>query len=234
MSEEKAKGSTAVVLSTVAGSVDVVGLGEIGRYDSHMTGTTTHAMLRLVAGDERLVLFGLIAIACFLAGATLAGAIIGPRGHSAWSRTAAILIAIEAILIAVGGVFIVAFAPTHDSGMLVVGAFAMAMGVQNTATTRLMSPFQRTTHVTSNLTDVGGTIGTILRRGRRRIGGEDGNDKRDLAGPGLPIVGFAVGGLVGAIAVMVIERWSGLAAAGLPVLLTLWLAMRRGDAAVGG
>lgn len=139
MASDRAKGMAAVLLSVVAGSVDVVGLGEIGRYDSHMTGTTTHAMLRLVAGERHLMLFGLIAIACFLVGAILAGAIIGPRGHRAWSRTAAILIAIEAILIAVGGVFVVAFAPTHDSGMLVIGAFAMAMGVQNTATTRLMS-----------------------------------------------------------------------------------------------
>lgn len=215
-------GVIATCLSVVAGSVDAIALAETGRFVSHMTGTTTHTASRLSDGSMLLVLLGALAIAAFLAGAGATGVVITAPGrrHEHSSKIAG-LVATEAIIIGAAGLTMALLAKGTWTGMLTVAFFAFAMGLQNATTTYLLKPFERTTHVTSNMTDLGSEIGMRLRGlvglpTSEVLAAPDGDT---MASAAVCIVGFAVGGVAGAAVAHGLGNWSGLCAAILPVLV---------------
>jgi len=219
------KGGLAVWLAAAAGVVDATGLAGVGRYSSHMTGTTTHSMVGGTGGDLPLLGFGILAVACFFVGTIGSGVVLTHPQARRVSATLAVLTGAETALVLSGGLWM-ALLPTGPWGaMAVIGGFAAAMGVQNTASTYLLKPFERTTHVTSNMTDFGCELGMRLRGWAGMPTGKAlaSPDKETMVSAGLPILGFAVGALAGAVLHVVAGPWSGVAAAAPPALAALWL-----------
>lgn len=218
-------GRLAVVLAAVAGLVDATGLAGVGRYSSHMTGTTTHSMVGSVGGDHRLLIFGILAVACFLAGAIGAGVVMTHPAARRPSATLAVLVGTETALILIGGLVMALLPAGPWDAMAVIGGFAAAMGVQNAASTYLLSPYERTTHVTSNMTDFGCEVGMRLRgwAGVATGKGLVSPDRETMVSAAFPILGFVAGALAGAVLHLVAGPWSGVLAAIPPALVTLWL-----------
>lgn len=220
-------GVIATSLSVVAGSVDAIALAETGRFVSHMTGTTTHTASHLSDGSILLVLLGALAIASFLAGAGATGVVItAPGPQPEHSSKVAGLIATEAGIIGAAGLTMVLLTKGTWTGMLTVAFFAFAMGLQNATTTYLLKPFERTTHVTSNMTDFGSEVGMRLRGlaglpSSEILAAPDGDT---MASAAVCILGFAVGALAGATVAHWLGGWSGLCAAILPALVATFAA----------
>lgn len=219
------KGPLAVVLAAAAGIVDATGLAGVGRYSAHMTGTTTHSMVGWVGGDGRLLVLGMLTVLCFFFGAIIAGVILThPRARSP-AATLSVMIGTETALVLAGGIAMTTLPAAAWDDMVVIGWFAAAMGVQNAATSYLLSPFERTTHITSNMTDFGCDLGM---RGRGWAGLPTGKvlatpDDETMASAGLPILGFVAGALAGALLHLAAGRWSGFGAAAVPAAATLCL-----------
>lgn len=191
--------SLGVCLAFVAGSVDATGLAAVGRFTSHMTGTTTHVMTDLVAARARLAGLGLSVLASFLCGTILCGAILASRPKPVVMTTLAIVIGIEAIGIGIGGI-VLQDPATARWAPLAIGLFAFAMGMQNATSSHLLAPYRRTTHMTSTLTDLGSEIGVRLRAALGRTVAEPlaAPDADILSNSTLVFVGFCIGGIVGA------------------------------------
>lgn len=209
----------------VAGVVDATGLAGVGRYSSHMTGTMTHAMVGGTGGDLSLLGFGMLAVVCFFAGAIGSGVVLThPRARRP-GATLTVLTGAETALVLAGGLCM-ALLPTGPWGaMAVIAGFAAAMGVQNTGSTYLLKPFERTTHVTSNMTDFGCELGMRLRGWAGLSTGKAlvSPDGETMVSAGLPILGFAAGALAGAVLHLFAGAWSGVVAAAPPALAMLWL-----------
>lgn len=219
------KGWVAMALSAAAGVVDATGLAGVGRYSSHMTGTTTHSMVAASRGDLRLLVLGLLAILCFLLGSVLTGVVlIHPRARSE-RATLSVLVGGETALVLAGGAAMAALPEGAWDDMVVIGCLAAAMGLQNAASTYLLAPFERTTHVTSNMTDFGCELGMRVRHWTGVPSGEvlASPDRDTMLSAGMPILGFAAGAAVGALLHLAAGRWSGLLAALPPALVMAWL-----------
>ncbi len=219
------KGWLAAALAAAAGMVDATGLAGVGRYSSHMTGTTTHSMVGGIGGDLRLLVLGLLAILCFLLGSVLAGVVLThPRARSE-RATLCVLAGGETALVLAGGVAMAALPVRPWDDMVVIGCFAAAMGLQNAAFTCLLAPFERTTHVTSNITDFGCELGMHLRRLAGLPNGEvlASPDRDTMLSTAVPILGFAAGAAAGALLYLVAGQWSGIGAAVQPALVAAWL-----------
>ena len=217
------KGWLAVVLAAAAGVVDATGLAGVGRYSSHMTGTTTHSMVGATGGDPTLLLTGGVAVLCFVLGAIGAGIMITHPYARSPGATLSALIGLETALILAGGIAMAALMPASWVPTIVVGFFAAAMGVQNAASSYLLSPYERTTHVTSNMTDFGCEFGMRVRAwaGLGTGKGLASPDHETMMSALFPIFGFMAGALVGALLHLAIGTWSGFGAAVLPALVAL-------------
>lgn len=217
------KGWLAVVLAAAAGVVDATGLAGIGRYSSHMTGTTTHSMVGATGGDPVLLLTGGMAVLCFLLGAIGTGIVLThPRAQSP-SATLSALIGLETALVLAGGIAMAALSLAPWVPTVVVGFFAAAMGVQNAASTYLLSPYERTTHVTSNMTDFGCEFGMRVRSWAGLGTGKAlaSPDHETMMSALFPIFGFTAGAFAGAVMHLALGSWSGFGAAVLPALAAL-------------
>lgn len=215
-------GLIATGLSIVAGSVDAIALAETGRFASHMTGTTTHTVTHLSESSMLPVLLGALAIAAFVMGACTTGVVItAPGSRRTHASTFACLVAAEAIIIGTGGLLMVSTTRGTWTEMLILALLAFAMGLQNATTTYLLKGFERTTHVTSNMTDLGSEIGMRLRSllGLQRSETLGAPDEDTMASAAACIVGFAIGGLAGAVVAHFLGGWSGLCAAILPAFI---------------
>jgi uncharacterized membrane protein YoaK (UPF0700 family) len=219
------KAGLAVVLTAGAGVVDATGLAGVGHYSSHMTGTTTHSIVGSVGGNLPLLGFGMLAVACFFGGAIGVGVVLTHPSARKQSATLAVLIGVETVLVLAGGVAMALLPAGSWSVMAVIAGFAAAMGVQNAASTYLLTPYERTTHVTSNMTDFGCELGMRLRgwAGLSIGDGVASPDQETLVSAALPIIGFAAGALAGALLHLVAGSWSGIVAAAPPAVATLWL-----------
>ena len=231
----RSTGFLAVVLAAAAGIVDATGLAGLGRYSSHMTGTTTHSMVGATSGDPELLATGGAAVLCFVLGAIGAGIVLTHPRFQSPGTTLSALIGSETTLVLAGGVSMAALPSSAWDATVVIGFFGAAMGVQNAASTYLLSPYERTTHVTSNMSDFGCELGMRVRGWAGLVTGTGlaSPDHETMISALLPILGFAAGAFAGALMHLAIEQWSGLGAAVLPALVTLAapLAIRRDDIA---
>lgn len=143
-------------LATIAGFVDAVGVVELDRFTSHVTGTVvrTTAALSQHAGHP---LEGLAMLAMFLAGAVLSSSLLESAAFSRGSVAYGVALALEAALL-LGVAF---SAATLHSWQ--VAALCCAMGMQNALVTRLSGALVRTTHLTGVVTDLGIEIARWLR-----------------------------------------------------------------------
>ncbi len=215
-------------LCVTAGVVDSLALLRAGHYASHVTGTTTHGIAGVFEGDLSTGGMALLVVAAFAAGSAACGIVLtAPRSRNP-ARSAAGLVAVETVVIAVAGGILLAW-PGGPGVPACVAMLGFAMGLQNATSTYLLKPWQRTTHITSNLTDLGSEIGMRLRRWAGRPSGEmlaapDGDTLGSAAGA---VLGFAAGAVAGCSLARMLGDAGVLAACVIPAFVALRLASDR-------
>ena len=169
----------------IAGFVNSIALGFFRTPVSHMTGAVSHLGIDFADGRIRDAWSSLSIILGFLLGATLAGLIVG-----AWKlipgRHYGVAMLVEGGLLALGAWLLM------SKYRLGLPAIAMACGLQNAMTSSYCGLILRTTHVTGLVTDIGVMLGHWIRH--RQI------DLWKLRFLALIVLGFGVGGCVGAVA----------------------------------
>ena len=175
----------AFVLALVAGLVNAIGLlGFQHQSISHLSGTATLLGTGLVDSSFLAVLHLLLILVSFLVGAVVSGYFLR-SGALRLGHNYSGLLCLEAALL-IGSIF-----------FLTNGAFpghylaSAACGLQNALATTYSGAVVRTTHVTGIFTDLGIMLGARLR-------GEE-FDGRKATLFLLIIVGFIVGGTLGAV-----------------------------------
>ena len=220
-----------VILTAVTGVVDAVSILALGRvFVANMTGNVVFAGFALAGAPGFALSASLFALAGFLAGAALGGALITrvgrDRGVLLRAGTAAelALVAAALLLAALSG----APGVSHGTTAMAGGAFgpavtdglaallAIAMGIQNAVARKLAVPDMTTTVLTMTLTGLGADLRTVVRDGR----GAAGRAARATLGRRLLVVAtMLAGAIAGASLVLNVRPVSALGlAAGLLTL----------------
>jgi uncharacterized membrane protein YoaK (UPF0700 family) len=209
-----------LILTLITGLVDAVSILALGRvFVANMTGNIVFAGFAITGAPGFSLSASLFALAGFLAGAAVGGAMTTRAGHDralhlrAATVTELALVAAALVIAAVSGDAAVSHGtlditsgPPFSAGVADALAFllAVAMGIQNSMARKLAIPDLTTTVLTMTLTGIGADI----RAGRRA---------RATLARRLLIVGtMLVGGILGAWLVLNVSAVSALAlAAGL-------------------
>lgn len=174
-----------MLLAAAAGFINSTALGFFHTPVSHMTGAVSRLGLDLVEGRGNDAWASLGIILGFVAGAMLAGVLVG-----AWklipSRRYGVAMMVE------GGLLSLATGLLITQHRLGLPAVAMACGLQNAMTSSYCGLMIRTTHVTGMVTDIGVMLGHWLRHRQVEFW-----KLRFLAGI---FAAFGLGGWLGAVA----------------------------------
>jgi uncharacterized membrane protein YoaK (UPF0700 family) len=200
---EATESQLGLTLTFVAGAINAGGFMIVGQYTSHMSGIVSGVADHLALGAGRVVLAGLLALACFMAGAAHSAWLINLGRRRRWRSRFALPLLSEAALLLTFGIM-GATMPAETAAIAAVPVLCFLMGVQNACITKISGARIRTTHVTGIVTDLGIEIGKLSYWNRSDRPGEsrvvaDRAKMRLLAGL---LAGFAVGGLVGAASFM--------------------------------
>jgi uncharacterized membrane protein YoaK (UPF0700 family) len=148
----------AMALAGAAGFVNSVVLGFFRTPVSHMSGAVSHLGGNVAERRIDDIWASLTIILGFLAGAALAGVMVG-----AWklvpSRRYGFALIVEGLLICLG-----AWLLLHGR-RIGLPALSMACGLQNAVTSSYCGLMIRTTHVTGIVTDIGVMLGHWMRHG---------------------------------------------------------------------
>ncbi len=175
------RNATVLLLLAIAGCVDVVGLGETGRYFvSYMSGNTTQLGQLLAYHDYAGALVPIGLIALFVGGATLGTLVVEVAGR----RSAAALLLVEAALLAAAWWGLGLMRP-----MLGVILLPVAMGLANIVTLHNGGASPGTTYATGTLVKLGVALAGLGRDTRAR----------DAARYAVMWVALLAGGMLGAI-----------------------------------
>lgn len=146
----------ALALAAAAGFVNSVALGFFLTPVSHMTGGVSHLGMNVAAGHWPDAAASLNIVIGFVAGAMLAGMIVG-----AWKlipgRRYGVAMMVE------GGLLGVATWLLLGKHRLALPAVSMACGLQNAMSSSYCGLMIRTTHVTGIVTDIGVMLGHWVR-----------------------------------------------------------------------
>ncbi len=152
------RNATVLLLLAIAGCVDVVGLGETGRYFvSYMSGNTTQLGQLLAYHDYAAALMPIGLVALFTGGATLGTLVVEATGR----RAAAALLLVEAGLLALAWWGLGTLRP-----MVGVILLPVAMGLANIVTLRNGGSSPGTTYATGALVKLGVAIAGLGRETR--------------------------------------------------------------------
>jgi len=203
------------LLSTLAGSLDVIGLLELGLFTSHITGNLALLIVHVIGGGAARV-GPLLAFPVFVATLVATRMLMGSPG-SIGPGTVRLLLGLELLLLAGCLAARISAGPSPDpeaATTIVAGMIGVAaMAVQNALVSVRGAP--QTTVMTTNVTHLTLDLGELLL-GRDSTSG----DKARLrAGRTWPVVaGFAVGCGLGAACLAALGRWSLAVPVGLAVL----------------
>jgi uncharacterized membrane protein YoaK (UPF0700 family) len=151
--------AVAVVLSAVAGFVDIVGWLALAHvYSANMTGNTLHLAQAITGRRVVETLARAWPIACFVLGLFVSELVYQLMQRRGSPGSASITLGSEAVLIAL---VVIALPLPPDSALATasglayfvpVGLLATAMGLQNASLVRVGASTVYTTHITGNLT----------------------------------------------------------------------------------
>jgi len=154
------RNATILLLLAIAGCVDVVGLGETGRYFvSYMSGNTTQLGQLLAYHDYAGALMPIGLLALFVGGATLGTLVVESTGR----RAAAALLLVEAALLALAW-----WGLGSPRPMLGVILLPVAMGLANIVTLHNGGASPGTTYATGTLVKLGVALAGLGRDSRSR------------------------------------------------------------------
>jgi uncharacterized membrane protein YoaK (UPF0700 family) len=144
-----------LLLTVVTGLVDAVSILRLGRvFVANMTGNVVFTGFALTGAPGFSLSASLFALAGFMAGAAIGGALAARAGHD---RALLLLAAAGAEVILVAAALAVAAAAGVLSGAprdILAALLAVAMGIQNAAARRLAVPDLTTTVLTMTLTGI--------------------------------------------------------------------------------
>jgi uncharacterized membrane protein YoaK (UPF0700 family) len=209
------------LLACIAGQVNAVGvLSAFHEALTHVTGTVTRAAVDLEAGAFASALHAIGIVVAFIAGAVLAGVVVG-QGEIQRGQRYSIALLIEAALLLVGAWLL------HRGSAWSEAACAAAAGLQNGLVTTWSGAIVRTSHVTGVATDVGLALGYWARS---RLGKTPAAHTQRLALHLCLLGGFFGGGVIGAFS------WArvGALALVLPALLCVLAAVLYANKRVTG
>lgn len=171
-------------LAGIAGMVNSIGfLSYSHQAVTHLTGTTSLLSIAIFEGNTHSIYHLAAVIFAFFIGAALSGFLIQRQTLKLGRRYGAAL-AIEGVLLAIAAMLMNRH---HDAGSYFASA---ACGLQNAMASTYSGTILRTTHLTGMITDIGSSVGHLLR------GLEV--DLLRLRLCVLVFAGFTVGGIVGA------------------------------------
>ncbi|WP_233177062.1 YoaK family protein [Ralstonia sp. ASV6] len=207
------------LLAFVAGYVDVVGFSALfGLFTAHVTGNFVMIGVEL-AGSGQGVLAKLLALPVFVlavASTKLAVAALTRRGVAPVRP----LLLAQAVLLAtfmVAGLLALPIQSADAPATIVVGLIGVAaMGVQNAKARIVLSEHAPTTIMTGNTTQIVIDVVELLSPDSTQKDGARTRLRKMLP----PLVGFAIGAVLGALAFGVVSFWCVVP----PVLILLWLA----------
>ncbi len=212
---------TVTALAFTAGGVDTVGLSALGRFVSHMSGTTSTLAGALTSRAEGLAFLCTAVLCAFTSGAIVTGFVIASgRLHDARRVASFLLIFETGLLLAAAGALCGPAAGPEDFPRIATaaGLLAGAMGCQNRTGVFVAGGKARTTHVTGTLTDLGYHLGRLIQRGplARSTREEDAAAAHRLLAL---FAGFLAGGLTGRAIFLVLGGASSLVFAAVPATL---------------
>lgn len=188
------------VLSFVAGAANAGGFLAVGQYTSHMTGIVSSVADDVVLGHFGLAAAGLTCLMAFVLGAMCTAIMVNwglrQRLHSSYSLP----LMLESFALLVFGLFGAAIAAWSQLFLpITVLLLCFIMGLQNAVITKISKADIRTTHITGLVTDIGIELGKWVYINRLdRSTSVRANRERLWVQTGL-VMGFLIGGLLGAL-----------------------------------
>jgi uncharacterized membrane protein YoaK (UPF0700 family) len=189
-----------LVLTFVAGATNAGGFLAVGSYTSHMTGILSSVADDVVLGNFTLALVGMVCLMAFMAGAMSTAVMVnwGLRQHLHSSYSLPLLV--ESVALLVFGLFGAAIAAWSQVFVPVtVVLLCFIMGLQNAVITKISKAEIRTTHITGLVTDLGIELGKLLYMNRSHADQPVLANRQRLRVQGSLVLGFLLGGLVGAL-----------------------------------
>ncbi|HWT10254.1 MAG TPA: YoaK family protein [Roseomonas sp.] len=190
-----------LMLTFVAGAINAGGFMIVGQYTSHMSGIVSSMADHVALGLGQVALAGLLALACFMAGAAHSAWLINLGARLGWRSRYALPLLVEAALLLAFGIM-GAVLPAELVAIPVIPLLCFLMGVQNACITKISGARMRTTHVTGIVTDLGIEIGKLTywnadaRSGAPKVVA----DRARMRLLGGLLACFTVGGVIGALA----------------------------------
>jgi uncharacterized membrane protein YoaK (UPF0700 family) len=189
-----------LVLTFVAGATNAGGFLAVGSYTSHMTGIVSSVADDLVLGNMTLALAGVVCLMAFMAGAMCTAMLVNwglrQRLHSSYSLP----LLLESVALLVFGLFGAAIAAWSQVFVpITVVLLCFIMGLQNAVITKISKAEIRTTHITGLVTDLGIELGKLFYMNRSHLTEPVLANRQRLRVQASLVLGFLVGGLVGAL-----------------------------------
>ncbi len=220
-SQNRTKAAVALMLTFVAGYVDVVGFLALYQvFTANMTGNTVHFAANLLHSKFADAFLAGLVILTFVTGSIVGRAIIEAGARSGIRRTASAAFLIEALLVALAGLSPFRMrVPGVEIGCLV--ALAFAMGLQTAALTRIGPLTIHTTFVTGMLNKLAQLLSHYLFLTYDRIRGSASatDAQRQAAQEALFIFSIWLSYFIGALAGTRTEATLGLRALFIPAVL---------------
>lgn len=188
-----------VTLAFVAGAANAGGFLAVGQYTSHMTGVVSSIADSVVLGNFTLALVGLAMLLAFVTGAMCTAILVNWGLRRQLGSAYGLPLLLEALLLLLFGLFGTAinfFATLFVPLTVIILCFIM--GLQNAVITKISRAEIRTTHVTGLVTDMGIELGKLLYINTTQGSTPVIANRDKLRLQGKLIVGFLVGGLLGA------------------------------------
>lgn len=190
-----------VILSFVAGATNAGGFLAVGLYTSHMTGLVSSIADNLILGNLLLTIGAFAAVLAFLFGAMTTAWLVNWGMRIRLKSAYCLPLLLESFMLLVFGVF---GAYIKEVSTLLVPITVMIlcfiMGLQNAVITKISKSEIRTTHVTGLITDLGIELGKLVYINNSTLPTKVLANRPKLRTLLLLISGFALGGLVGALA----------------------------------
>jgi uncharacterized membrane protein YoaK (UPF0700 family) len=220
-SRARVKAAVALLLTFVAGYVDIVGyLALYQVFTANMTGNTVHFAHNIVFSNWPDAILAGSMIAAFLAGSIVGRAILEAGARSGIRRIASPMLLIEALLVAVAGLAPTG-TPVPDIKIGCLAALAFAMGLQTAALTRIGPLTVHTTFVTGMLNKLAQLVSHYLFLAYDRMRGKQRaiEAERQTGRESLFMFSIWLAYFVGAIAGTRTETSLGLRALFIPAVL---------------
>jgi uncharacterized membrane protein YoaK (UPF0700 family) len=188
-----------LALCFVAGATNAGGFLAVGRYTSHMTGIVSAAADDLVLGHVGLALAGLGCLGTFLLGAMCTAIMVNWGLRQQLRSSYSLPLLLESLALLVFGLFGAAMAAWSQVFLpLTVVLLCFIMGLQNAVITKISKSDIRTTHITGLVTDIGIELGKLVYVNRFPTHPDVLANRERLRVHITLVMGFVVGGLLGA------------------------------------